>query len=228
VTLLQLLQLADKKSGFSGDEDEKWAAVNAAATYIYHWVCKENGGKFIVIDTSSIVLALNVEEYALPSDVQSLIRVRERENVASYWRVVHPADWNDANIVLAQYEDVVGFDDPTSQFSYIPPYLTKVDAATAAQILRMRFAPIPQEAHQVELVYEAKQLEMYAPESPNAMLPSGVHYAWLDFTIAELLDGVDDAQAEVYRAKGNMKLQMYLVNLRDVTKQDTPTQESYL
>lgn len=228
MTLLQLLQLADKKSGFSADEDEKWAAVNAAATFIYQWVCKENRGRFLVIDTSSVVIAPNVEEYQLPADLQTIVRMRERANVSENWRVIHPADWNDASVVLAQYEDLVGYDDPTSQFQYIAPYMLKADAVTAAQLLRTRIVPLPQEAHQVELVYEARQLEMYAPESPNAMLPAGVHYAWLDFTIAELLDGVDDAQAEVYRSKGNMKLQMYLTLLRDSTKQDRITQESYL
>jgi hypothetical protein len=58
MTLLQIFNLVSKRSFFSRDDDEVWAAISSASRTLFLEVQEENRGFFIVFDTTSLVAAV--------------------------------------------------------------------------------------------------------------------------------------------------------------------------
>lgn len=172
MTLLQLFNLAHKKSYYSRSDDEVWAALSGATQNLYKKVLKESRGFFIVWDTSSIALIVGQEEYALPAACTQLLRVREQQNSTSPWRVCVPSE----GVSDTSFEDLgpYGFESfdsslaGGSEFTYVT-YLKMTDAETTAQVEAIRFEPPPYDTRNVELVYVARFIEITGGNSPKFM-----------------------------------------------------------
>ena len=164
MTLQQIYDWCNKKSYFSRDDDEIWAAISGAAHLLYKEVVLENRGYFIVFDTTSLVLQLNQEEYQLPAALQQIVRLREQLPGDTYWNVIQPAELNDDATTDAQegLSETDGSED--SEFIYNGPYLKNADALAQDQIFSIRVEPIPQETHNTELAYTADFVEITGPE----------------------------------------------------------------
>src|SRR5438270_14061340 len=92
MTLQQIFNLVSKRTFFSRDDDEVWAAISSASRTLFLEVQEENRGFFVVFDTTSLLLALNQEEYALPQACSQILRLRERLVATDPWSVVLPAE----------------------------------------------------------------------------------------------------------------------------------------
>src|SRR5438270_14062486 len=114
MTLQQIFNLVSKRTFFSRDDDEVWAAISSASRTLFLEVQEENRGFFIVFDTTSLALLLNQEEYALPQGCSQIIRLRERLSANAQWAVMLPADdLNAPDFVAAQFPDFAGTIDGT-------------------------------------------------------------------------------------------------------------------
>lgn len=163
MTLQQMFNLVSKRSFFSRDDDEVWAAISSASRTMFLEVQEENRGFFIVFDTTSLALLANQEEYALPQACSQIIRLRERLFATDQWAVMVPAeDLNAPDFVAAQFPDFAGtVDGSTSQFEYYGPYLKNSDAQTANKVQSIRVEPVPQDVSRfTELAYIAKFVEI--------------------------------------------------------------------
>lgn len=227
MTLAQLFNLCNKNSYFNRDEDEIWAAINSAALDLYQKTITEHSGYFITWDLTTVALALNVEEYLLPTGCESLIRVRERQNVSDSWRVVPPADINAQSFTDAAFSSDFSQADPISQFQYYGPYELQADAKAQTWNKRFKFAPVPQEARLIELVFNAKFFEITGPESFNVIDPNG-HTALEFGATAILLGKNDDTNAERFEAKCETATTQYLKVVRARQNQKGRTVEPYV
>ncbi len=224
--LEQLHDLAASKSYFSRPDTEVYAAINAASRFAYQAVLKEDQQYWRTIDTTSVTLVSNTQEYALPATVTQLLRVRERLNAQDRWSVIDPADLNSDE----------GRDDspgPSTSFggifNYQGPYLKQATAIDGNddQTLSIFITPIPQDTRQVELVYTAKYVEVFAVTDPY-MIPIDLRDFVLDFAIAELLRGNNDDLADKYVGAAQTKIDMALTLIRDRQLQQPTTVTPYL
>lgn len=219
MTLQQLFDWCNKKSYFSRDDDEVWAAINTAGHQLYKEVVLENSGFFITFDTTSLVLAALQEEYALPASVEQIVRLRERLPGETYWRVITPSDLNSQATLGANFGYLLDPGTSDSRFVYNGPYQKESDAVAGDFINSIRIEPIPQETHNTELVYTAKFLEITGTESPLVIEPEG-HDALKYLATAELLAANDDDNSERFEALGNTQKTQYLkiVRARQIQK----------
>jgi hypothetical protein len=227
--LQAIFTLCHKKSYFSREDEEVWAAINLVSQRIFQKILAENRGFFIVFDTTSLTLQLNVEEYALPATCSQLLRVRERLNSASPWRIINPADLNDPGFVDAQFASVLGPDQdgPVSEFEYYGPYLSMQDAQTDAQIERFRIEPPPQDPRQVELVFVARYVEINSAADPKT-LPNEADGAVVAFAAASLLGDNDDSARANLLDEGERNEREFLKWVRNRQFQKVRTVEPYV
>jgi hypothetical protein len=227
MTLQQIFDWCQKKSYFSRDDDEIWAAINTAAHQVYKEVVLENRGYFIVFDTTSLVLAANQEEYPLPAAVQQIVRLREQLPGETFWRVISPSGLNDPSTIEANEGFSLDLGTNTSMFVYNGPYLKQTDAAAGDDIQNIRVEPIPQETHNTELVYTADFLEITGAESVLVIDPEG-HDTVKYLATAELLAANDDDNAERFESMGNTQKTQYLKLVRARQVQRGRTIDPYL
>jgi hypothetical protein len=227
MTLQQIFDWCNKKSYFSRDDDEIWAAINSAAHLLYKEVVLENKGYFIVFDTTDLVLEAGQEEYQLPATCQQIVRLREQVPGEVAWRVVNPAELNDPATTDAAwgFDTDVGAD--TSRFIYNGPYLKQSDAIANDEIYSIRIEPIPTETHNTELVFTADFLEIEGAESTLVIDPEG-HDALKNLAVVELLDANDDDNRMNFLERGNYHTSQYLRLVRKRQIQQGPTIEPYL
>jgi len=216
MTLAQIFDSVNKKTYFSRDDDEIWAAISNAASTIFLQVVSENSGFFITWDTSTVAFAPNQEEYTLPVQLGEMVRVRERLSATEDWKVIPFADINANSFTQAQFASQFGisFDGAQSEFQFYGPYLTATDAATGAQTQKMRIAPIPLDARQVELVYIAKFADITGTESPK-VLPNEADGAVVWSAVEELLATNDDDNSERAGAQKEENLRWFLKWVRN-------------
>ena len=229
MTLQQIFDWCQKKSYFSRDDDEIWAAINSAAHLLYKEVVLENSGYFIVFDTTSIVITPNQEEYVLPATVEQFVRFRERLVATDPWRVIYPADFNDPSTTESQFiaADDASFDSEESIFIYNGPYAKMSDAQAGTYLKSIRLEPIPQDTRFTELVYTAKFVEITGTESPLVIDPEG-HDALKNLAVVELLDANDDDNREKFVERGNTHKTQYLKLVRARQRQKGRTIEPYV
>lgn len=227
MTLEQIFDWCNRKSYFSRDASEIWAAINSAAHLLYKEVVLENSGYFIVFDTTSLVWAAGQEEYELPAQVEQIVRLREQLPGETCWRVVNPAGLNDPATVAANFgfQNDVSVD--TSPHVYNGPYLKQSDAQAEDQIYSIRVEPIPEETHNTELVYTADFIEIEGPESPLIIDLEG-HDALKNLATNELLIGNDDDNAANFLERGNYHKMQYLKLVRKRQIQQGPVIEPYI
>lgn len=231
MTLQQIFDLVNKKTYFSRDDDEIWAAISNAASTIYLQVVSEDSGFFRVTDTSSLSFAANQEEYTLPAQVGEIERLRESTTgnpLTDEWRLVTPADINAQSVTSAQF---AGAGDPwgtsASQFKYSGPYLTNDNAKLAGQPQTIRIAPIPQDSRFTELIYIAKFVDITGPESPK-VLPNEADGAVIWSATEEILATLDDDNSERAGSQKNENLVWFIKWVRNRQFQQVRQVEPYL
>lgn len=229
MTLAQMFDFVNKKTYFSRDDDEIWDAISESASTLFLKVQTENSGFFLVWDTTSVQFTPNTEEYALPAQCGALIRVRERLQATDPWALVSPSDINSAATIASQFSSVIGnsLDTATSDFLYYGPYLTMADAQTVSQQQRIRIAPIPQDTRFVELIYDAKFLDVTGQESV-LVIPNEGHGAVKWDAAASLLATNDDDAAQNYKAMANENERWFLKWVRNRQYQQVRQVEPYV
>lgn len=194
MTLQQIFDFVNKKTYFSRDDDEIWDAISESASTLFLKVTSENSGFFLKWDTATVTLQANVEKYTLPADLGQLVRMRERLSSNDPWALVNPADVNAQAFTDAQFATILGSEGPTSDFLYFGPYL-EMDDAKATQVQSVRIAPLPFDTRQVELVYDARFLEVTGPES-TLVIPDEGRGAVKLYAASSLLAANDDDNAD--------------------------------
>lgn len=225
MTLAQIFDFVNKKTYFSRDDDEIWDAISEAASTLFLKVTSENSGFFLKWDTTSMTLQPNVEDYALPADLGQMVRMRERLLATDQWEMMAPADINSPGMTHAQFSSM--FSGPLSDFKYYGPLLLMDDAKTAAQQQHVKIAPIPQDTRFVELVYDAKFLEITGPESV-LVIPNEGHGAVKFSATADLLGANDDDNAERFEAKADKNERWFLKFVRNRQFQQVRQVEPYV
>jgi hypothetical protein len=199
LNLQQIFDRVQKKTYFSRDDDDIWAAISNASSTIFLQVLSENSGFFQVTDVNSLSLVANQEEYSLPAACGEIVRLRESTTgvpATDPWRVITPANLNDDAVVDSQVDNAGDpLNSATSQFHYIGPYLTNADAQTAAQAQKIKIDPIPTDARHCELVYYARFVDITGPESVK-VLPNEADGAVVWSATEELLTDNDDDNHE--------------------------------
>jgi hypothetical protein len=197
MTIQQLFDLASRKSYYSRSDVEVWQALSSAAKWLYLEILRENRGFFIKFDATTVVLAVGQEEYTLPADLTQLLRVRERVNASTPWKVVLPSSLNDPDFTDSQFaaEWWPGSDGPVSEFEYYGPYLDAGAAAIATQIQKFKIEPPPVDARAVELAYIAKFVEITGVNSPKT-IPAEGDDAVLEKAVATLLKDHGDFEGQ--------------------------------
>lgn len=232
MTLAQIFALADQRSHYvrTAKPDLIWSAITEAARTMYLWIKKENQGFFIKWDTATIAFAYNVDEYACPADLDQIVRFSERLNSQDGYREILPTGVNSPLFRQSQFDTVISTAGvQMSDFSYIGPYFpaAATDVAELAAIQKVRIAPKPSEARQTELIYSAKFVEMAKPEDLCVIPPDG-RGALLDYAVAILLQGKNDALAASMETAGDKKRELYLTSVRDRQIQQYQTVQPYL
>lgn len=228
MNLQTIHDLAAAKSYFSRPDSEVWAAINAGSRLCYQATLKEDQQYWRTVDTSSLTITPNTQEYALPVAVIQLIRVRERINAQDKWRVIEPADPNSDEGRDDSPGPAATFGS-SSQFNYQGPYLKQSTAVDGNddQTLSIFITPIPQDTRQVELIYTAKYVEVAQATDPY-MIPIDLRDFVLDFAISELLRGNNDDLSGQYAQSAQVKLDMALTLIRDRQLQHPTTVTPYL
>lgn len=226
MNLTQIYADCDRRSYYSRSSDEIWAAINSASRLIYDFVLKELSGYWIKWDAGTVTFANGVEEYALPADLETLIRIRERLDSNSSWALMNPAGLTDTQMLAPlgaadlQFSSGLG-----SQFSFYGPYLDQAGSQASPQAAqKIRVEPIPTGTRQVELVYVAKYVEV-TDKSSFLQIPdegSG-RPALADLAVAELVRQNNDSLAGEYEGSGMKKLTLFLCTVR--ARQQTPKQQ---
>lgn len=227
MTLEQIFDLVNKKTYFSRDDDEIWAAISETASTLFLKIVAENSGFFRVTDTTTVKFAANQEEYTLPPQLGEIVRVRESltgNPLTDPWRVIFPADVNDDDVTNVHPEGFAG--DP-SPFVYVGPYLDNAAAATTAQTQKFSIAPTPVDVHFIELIYTAKFLDITGPESV-LVIPSEGHGAIKWGAASDLLTDNDDDNSERCGSKAAENERWFLKWVRNRQFQQVRQVEPYL
>ncbi len=229
MNLSTIYSLVSTKSYWSRTEEEVWAAINAAARFLYQAVLKEQRGYWIKTDSSSLTFTSGTTVYPLPADVQQLMRMRERSSAQEQWRLVNAEDIRSDTMQQNSTSIGVSFDGQLSDFSFYGPYLDEAASQdySGSEIQKISIAPSPVDSRFVELVYTAKFVEV-DDQTSFLMIPSDGHDALIDFAVAECLRGNDDSLVNAYTSSGNAKMSMFLTVCRDRQIEQTRTVEPYL
>lgn len=240
MTPAEIFALADARSGYvrTAKPDLIWSAITEAARSMYLWIKKENSGFFIKWDTATIAFVANQDEYICPPDLEQIVRFSERLNSQDKFREILTSAINAPLFRNNQFETVISTTGiQQSVFAYIGPYLTGADgeagdqaddeAAAEAEIYKVRIAPMPGEAHQTELVYTAKFMEMRS-DKDVCVIPEEGRGAVLEYAIAGVLQGKNEALAGSHKAAGDEARDLYLTSVRDRQIQAYPGVQPYL
>lgn len=229
MTLDQMFDFVNKKTYFSRDDDEIWDAISEAASTLFLKVTSENSGFFLKWDTTFVTFTANQEEYPLPLDLGQMVRVRERISTTEPWKRVAHADINSEAFNQAQFSSLVGdpLDGGDSQFMYYGPYLLEADAATVAQQQKFRIAPIPTDTRLVELVYDARFLEITGQESV-LVIPTEGHGVVKWNAAAQLLATNDDDNAVNFKGQADENERWFLKWIRNRQFQNVRQVEPYI
>lgn len=231
MTLLEMVDVIGDISSYSRP-DRYFRSINSAMQIVfqmYQKECPDTG--FIVWDTTSVSLAVGVDEYILPSNVEDLLRVRERINLADYWRLVRTGELLDNNFLTTATQSSLGdafYEDSESIFKYFGPYRDAAAAAVDADTWKIRFGPQPQDVRLIELVYRAKFVPIQNEKSALFM-PLESHDGMCDLAIAEQLDLDEDSKADRFRVKGAEKIKAWIYNeRRKIRGNERPQVDPYL
>lgn len=222
MTLQQMFDTVNKKTYFSRDDDEIWGAISAAANLLYQEVVNENEGYFTQWDTTSVTLGAGQDDYALPADLEQIMRIRVRGSVTEPWQAMLPADLNS----IEQSSTFTGpSESPSSTFTYFGPYLPAADP-NGAGVLHIRVGPIPQDSYSVELVYTSKFTEITGPES-SLVIPAEGHGVVTYGAVAELLATNDDDNADRFEHIADRNKLQFMKLVRNRQRQNGRTVEPY-
>lgn len=231
MNLQQIFDRVNKKTYLSRDDDDVWAAISSAASTIYLQIEAENSGFFQVTDVSSLALIANQEEYPLPAGCGQIVRLRESTTgnpQTDPWRVIFPADINDDAVTSSQLDGAGDpLDSSASQFRYIGPYLTTADAATAAQLFRIKITPIPVDGRFCELIYYSRFVDITGAESAK-VLPNEADGAVVWSAVEELLTDNDDDNCERAGQQKNESIVWLMKFIRNRQFQQVRQVEPYI
>lgn len=232
MTVKQLFELADARSHFvrTARPELIWLAITESARQMYFWIKKENQGFFIKWDTGTIVFAAGTDEYACPADLDQIVRFSERQNAQDKYREILPSGINAPLFKQSQFDTVISTAGvQMSDFSYIGPYFpaAATDTIELAAVQKVRIAPPPSEARQTELIYSAKFVEMARDEDLCVIPPDG-RGALLEYAVASLVRGKNDALADSLEKAGDKMRELYLTSVRDRQIQQYTTVQPYL
>lgn len=228
MTLQQLFDKVNKRSYQSRADDEILSAISSASKLLYNKILNENRGNFLKWDTTSVAIVANQDDYALPVDLQQMVRFRERLNSSQPYRTISPADINSQDFMDAQFGSIVGADQdgPISDFEYYGPLLLAADAQTLLKQRHLRLAPIPQDARQTELVYTAKFIEITSLDD-FLTIPDEGHEAVMFYASADLkVLNDDDNTGDLTMAQ--MHEREFLKIVRKNQTQKGPQVEPYI
>lgn len=229
-SLAQVFATVQKDSYYSRSDDEAYSALNRAGRRVYNAVCAENGGFFIKFDESSLALAANTTEYALPAACTQIVHLAERKSSTDEWAPIQPDSLN--NILLNQLQaqgilSLTWYNE--SEFTFYGPYLDSAATivAPASQIQKIRVSPAPDGARFCQLVYSAKWLEITNDKS-TLMLPDEGTGAMERYASAALVRKNGDALAAEFEAEGDRELRSFLQWVRARQIQQPLQVEPYL
>lgn len=228
MTLQQLFDKVNKRSYQSRADDEILSAISSASKLLYNKILNENRGNFTKWDTTFVSIAVGQEDYALPPDLQQIVRFRERADSSSPYRIIEPADINSNDFIDAQFASIVGADQdgPVSDFMYYGPILLEADAQTVLKQRHIRLAPTPQDTRQTELVYTAKFIEITSLDD-FLTIPDEGHEAVMYYAAADLkVLNDDDNTGDLTMAQ--MHEREFLKIVRKNQTQKGPQVEPYI
>jgi hypothetical protein len=230
MNLTQIYSRCNKATYFSRSDDEIWDAINDGIRWAYQNVLKENQGYWIKFDTSTVSLVPGTTQYALPADLQDILRVRERVNAADQWRLVRNGALTDESI-MRDYASAttLTFDSDESQFTFFGPFelASVAEDSTDDQTYEIQFSPQPVDTRQVELVYTVKCVDVTSPSS-YLLIPDDGRPAVRDYAIGSLLALNGDERAQNFFDSAQSKLTMFLTVVRDRQLQDERVVTPYL
>lgn len=236
MNLQKMYDLANSKSYYSrtANPTEIWAAITEAGRRIHQNVCKEFRGYWIKTDTTAIVTAIGQDEYNCPIDLGQIIRFSERLVGETVYRQMQPVDITSDEFADKQWVTYLSsLYGPSSDFVFYGPYLDQNDALLnqlpnpLPQYYKVKFAPIPQDVRQTEIIYSARFVEMESAQAPN-VIPMEGHGVMLDWAVEECLRGNNDSLAGQYAQSGMMKMTEFLTWVRSRQIYQYPTQEPYV
>lgn len=220
MTLGQMYQLANAKSGYSRSDLEVYDALDEAGFRVYTATVKEFGGFFLKFDEVSLTLVPGTTEYTLPADLTQIVHLAERVDSTQNWEPIAPMDIDSA---LTNIQQTVGWSDfysdgygTGSAFGFFGPYLDSTNTqnvGAAAQLQKIRIAPNPDQNRFVQIAYTAKWLPITTASS-KIMLPDEGTRAQLNYASAILCAGSDDSRAAYYEKAGDNALSSYLYWVR--------------
>lgn len=239
MNLLQLHDLAARRSYFSRDDSEVYQALSEAAKKIYLWTARESRGYFLKDDNGLNINTVNgAQEIACPADLSILIRLGEQpanSPAGTPWNWMRPADVNSDTFIAREFQSMLlNNQTPGSPFVFYGPYLDMTSAkaqqgANPQGPKKIRLAPVPFDVRPLRFMYAATFIEITNQNSP-LMMPSECHGAILDYAVAELVRANGDAMAGTYEEAGADKFQKdFLPFYRMQQQTQVPlTQEPYV
>ena len=229
MTLQQLHDTAAARSFFARPDAEVWFAINTSSRSVYQAISKENRQFFRTLDTTTVTIQANVQDYNLPADCEQLVRLRERINATDTWRQIYPTEPQDREGTADYLSPSVNYAGYGSGFFYQGPYLSMADANDGQddETYSITITPIPSDTRQVEVLYNAKYIEV-ASGTDNYIIPSNLRDIVLDFTVAELVRPQSDSVANDFVQSGTAKLNMALTLIRDRQVQQRTLVNPYL
>jgi hypothetical protein len=230
--LAQMVANCDAASYYSQTKSI-YAKLEEAGFEVYTAVLKENSGFFIKFDETSLTLTVGQanQEYTLPADFSQMVHLAERLTSSENWHEINPAE--DLESVVANQLSNSGLISlnfgSDSQYTYYGPYLDSADsqAAAAAQLQKIRIAPIPDAPRFVQIVYSAKWLPIVNQNS-ILMLPSEGTYAMEAKATAKLLRLNNDSLSMEFEQVGQALETKFLSWVRNRQIQQMPTAQPFM
>lgn len=230
MNLNTMYNAVNRRTYFSLLPDDIWLAINQGIDKVYQAIIAEKSGFFIETDTSTITITPNQLVYVCPSDLEQVLRIRERIDAQDEWRIIRHQDLTS----YAMMQDSASayscsYDGMESQFTFYGPYLpaSVADDSSDTETYSISIAPLPVDTREVEIVYVQKFVEV-ATVSDSLIIPRNGHGAVLDFAVGEALAILGDDRAEINFEKAQGKLETFLIDVRDRQLQDQRQVEPYL
>jgi len=232
--LAQLISNATGASYYSRTPGEVIQKLNEGGFEVYCAVLKEFSGFFLKFDETSVTLLPTQasQEYTMPADFTQLVHLAERLTTTEDWHEISPASslgnvlqnqLNNSGIWSANFGE-------KSDFEYYGPYVDSgqsVNQPVAAQLQKIRIAPITDANRFVQLAYTAKWLPITNDKSP-LMLPDEGTYAMEAYATAKLLKLNGDTLADTFLAEGQRLESRFLSWIRQRQIQQLPQLTAYL
>lgn len=227
--LQDIHDIAASRSYFSRPDPEVWMAINSASRVVYQSMLKEDMLFFRVLDTASVTIVPNTQEYALPQGCIQILRLRERVNAQDTWRRIEPIDPREDEAMDDFPAPQISFPGGSSTFTFQGPYLnfSVADDGTDDETYSIWINPVPQDTRQVEIMYVAKLPEVAKGTDPF-IIPHDLRDIVLDLSSAELLRGNNDDLSDKYASSGMAKLSVALELVRDRQLEHLKTVTPYL